>query len=666
MRESQSTHLLDDAKQCFEESKLSEAEAMCGRLLQNSAASAPALHLAARIAEKMGRNQAAIEFLERAACASPADAAIRADLGFMYARAGRVDDAATALDSATRLDPQLVEPWVHLGDLRAAGGQMQAAAEAYCQAALLRSDDADVFAHIGGNCGDPSALDRLFADCLAVLRRAPLSAVGWFNFGFAAQVRGSIDVAIQSYRTTLELQPEHALARNNLGAALRDTGQIDAAAECFRMAADATCGAMTCHSNLLYLMHFQEGMDPVSLRREHERWNLRYATGLSPRDRAFENDRSPDRRLRIGYVSPNFYQHSVGRFLIQLFDHHDREAVETFIYASVRHPDALTNRLRNSSDCWIDALAMSDEALAERVREDKIDILVDLTMHMRDQRLLCFARKPAPIQATYLAYCATTGMDAIDYRLTDPHLDPFDTIHGGPAGERDAWYVERSMRLPECYWCYEPGISTPEANPLPALTRGYVTFASLNNFCKVSAAALSLWSQLLTQIADSRLLLHAHRGAHRGRVLDFFAQRGVVPERIVFVDTVALAEYFALYQLVDISLDSFPYAGGTTTCDALWMGVPVISLVGEAAIARGGLSILSNVRLPQFATQSTGAYLRLAAELASDLPRLGELRRTLRARLQQSPVMNGPRFARGVEACYRSMWMRWLSSGAAH
>ena len=342
----------------------------------------------------------------------------------------------------------------------------------------------------------------------------------------------------------------------------------------------------------------------------------------------------------------------MGRFLIQLFAHHDREKVETIAYASVRKPDAITNRLRESCDCWVDALGMSDEALAERVRDDRIDILVDLTMHMRDQRLLCFARRPAPIQATYLAYCSTTGLDAINYRLTDPYLDP--------PGERDAWYVERSMRLPESYWCYEPGIPTPEVNPLPAARRGYITFASLNNFCKVSPAALSLWSQLLAQTPHSRLLLHAHRGAHRQRVLDLFALRGVLPQRIVFVDTVSLAEYFALYQLVDIALDTFPYAGGTTTCDALWMGVPVISLVGDPAFTRGGLSILSNVGLARFATRSPEKYLEEAAELASDLPRLAELRATLRIRLQQSPVMNGPRFAAGLEACYRSMWTRWL------
>ena len=392
MTQTQVINLCAHAQRLFDEGNFSDAEDTCGRIVETSGAPAQALHLAA-IAEKRGRIAVAVEFLERAAAVSPTDAAIHADLGFIYLQAGQIDKAARTLGRATELDPQLVEPWVHLGDLRLAGRHIQAAAEAYCRAALLRPDDSQVFARIGGNCNDVNEVDALFSDCLSLLAEAEMTAGGWFNFGFAAQLRGSVDIAIEAYRKVLAIEPGHVLARNNLGAALRDTGQIDAAVECFRTAAEAiTPAAMTCHSNLLYLLHFQDTMDPVSLRKEHERWKGRYAAGLWRQDRPFLNDRSPDRRLRIGYVSPNFYQHSVGRFLTQLFQYHNRQTVETFAYASVRNPDALTDRLRESSDRWIDALGMSDESLAEQVREDRIDILVDLTMHMRDQRLLCFAQ----------------------------------------------------------------------------------------------------------------------------------------------------------------------------------------------------------------------------------------------------------------------------------
>jgi protein O-GlcNAc transferase len=553
-----------------------------------------------------------------------------------------------ALTRAAEIAPELLEAWVHMGDVRMMRGETHAAAEAYCRALFLRPSDPGVYARIGGVCEDAGRIDDLFASCAEILKTAP-TADAWFNLAFAAQLRGCVDAAIAGYRETLNLEPGHLRARNNLGTALRDTGQVDAAAECFRVAAEAQSNGVTCHSNLLYLMHFQQGIDPAQLRAEHERWDSKHAAGLLPGKGKSPHARPADRRLRIGYVSPDFCEHPVGRFLTQLFAHHDRKHFEIFAYSSVRKADQITSRLTASPEHWADVLELSDEMLAERIRADDIDILVDLTMHMRDHRLLCFARKPAPIQVTYLAYCSTSGVRAIDYRLTDLYLDPPDE------SERDHWYVERSVRLSRTYWCYEPGIATPAVNAPPALSRGYVTFASLNNFSKASPAALSAWAQILSVTKNSRLLLHAHRGAHRQRVLGIFARQGVAAERIVFVDTVPLAEYFKLYQLVDIALDSFPYAGGTTTCDALWMGVPVISLAGQAAVSRGGLSILSNVGFPELAVDSVEKYIARSTELAGNLHRLGELRATLRSAMQRSPLMDGAGFARDVEACYGKM-----------
>jgi tetratricopeptide (TPR) repeat protein len=639
--------------------RLEEAEKICREMLLESSEQAErraALHLLAHVAVKRGDDRAAIEMLQWGVLEYPQDAAMWTDMGFLCARMGRLDEAIRALTRAVAIGPELVEAWVHLGDVRMMRGETPAAAEVYCRAVALRPDEPGVYARIGGRCEDAGKIDDLFAACLEILKVAP-RAEAWFNIAFAAQLRGCVDVAIAGYRETLTLAPEHLVARNNLGAALRDTGEVDAAAECFRIAAEVQVDGVTCHSNLLYLMHFQPGVDPVQLRAEHERWNERHAWALLPSKRKLTHTRRTDRRLRIGYVSPDFCEHPVGRFLTQLFAHHDRKNFEIFAYSSVRDVDQITARLAASSEHWADVVELSDEMLAERIRDDDIDILVDLTMHMRGHRLLCFARKPAPIQVTYLGYCSTTGLKSIDYRLTDPYLDPFDGAQGGPPGEtaRDGWYVERSLRLPRTYWCYEPGIATSEVNALPALSRGYVTFASLNNFSKASPAALSAWAQILSVTKNSRLLLHAHRGAHRQRILDMFASRGVAAERIVFVDTVPLAEYFKLYQLVDIALDTFPYAGGTTTCDALWMGVPVVSLVGQPAISRSGLSILSNLALPELAVDSIEKYIARSTELAGDLQRLGELRTTLRPAMEDSALMDGAGFARDVEECYREM-----------
>jgi protein O-GlcNAc transferase len=276
---------------------------------------------------------------------------------------------------------------------------------------------------------------------------------------------------------------------------------------------------------------------------------------------------------------------------------------------------------------------------------------VDLTMHMAHNRLLVFARKPAPLQVTYLAYCSTTGLDTIDYRLSDPYLDP--------PGMDEFCYSERTIRLPESYWCYQMDLVIAQPGAPPASESGHVTFGCLNNFCKITEPTLAAWATLLRAVPGSQLLLHADEGSHRHRLQQRLEQEGISPDRTHFTEKLPARAYFELYQRIDIALDTFPYGGGTTTCDALWMGVPLITLVGHTAVGRGGLSILSNLGLPELAARSTEDYVRIATALASDLPRLTMLRSTLRQRMQQSPLMDAPRFARNVEAAYRQMWTAW-------
>jgi predicted O-linked N-acetylglucosamine transferase (SPINDLY family) len=294
---------------------------------------------------------------------------------------------------------------------------------------------------------------------------------------------------------------------------------------------------------------------------------------------------------------------------------------------------------------------MSDEKVAQIIRQDQIDILVDLTMHMAHNRMLVFARKPAPIQVTYLPYCGTTGLRTIDFRFTDPYLEPQE--------QHDEYYSERSVRLPETYWCYRPLVQTPQVDALPALQRGYVTFGCLNNFCKVTAPTLDAWRRLMKEVPESRLLVHAKRGSHRDRVRDFLAQERIGPHRLTFVEKVPMAQYFSTYQQMDIALDPFPYGGGTTTCDALWMGVPVVSLAGNTGVGRGALSILSNIGLAELVAGTEDEYVQIAVRLARDLPRLGNLRTTLRERMQKSPLTDAPRLTRYIEAAYRDMWRQW-------
>jgi len=455
------------------------------------------------------------------------------------------------------------------------------------------------------------------------------------------------------FQAAIQRMPQSAEAYGNLGRVQKEQGLLAAALAAYRTAIALRPDDPRPYSNLLYALHFLPEQDAARLAEEHRRWHEIFARPLAAGIRPHENERAPQRRLRVGYVSPDFREHPVGRFLLPLLEEHDREQFEVTCYSSTRTADATTARCRAAATRWQEIGALSDAQAAALVRQDGIDVLVDLTMHMEDGRPLLFARQPAPVQVTYLAYVGTTGLPTIHCRLTDPCLDP--------APEMLRNYTEESVLLPETYWCYQPLRTTPEVTPLPAARNAGVTFGSLNNFCKVSELTLDAWAAILRAVPESRLLLHARPGSHRQRVIDFLAQRGIAAQRVAFDAGRPLDEYLQLYQQIDVALDPFPYGGGTTTCDALWMGCPVVSLAGPTAVGRGGVSILSNIGLAELVAQDVEQYVRIAVECARDLPRLSYLRETLRPRMQQSPLMDAPRFARHVEAAYRDMWRRWCS-----
>jgi predicted O-linked N-acetylglucosamine transferase (SPINDLY family) len=354
--------------------------------------------------------------------------------------------------------------------------------------------------------------------------------------------------------------------------------------------------------------------------------------------------------LRIGHVSPDFREHPVARFLLPLLREHDRRHVEVFAYSDVTTPDAVTALVRDHVDQWRDVATLSDEELAGAVREDGIDMLVDLAAHSARNRLLTFARKPAPVQVTYLAYCSTTGVDAIDYRVTDRFLDP--------PGE-SAFYTEASIHLPHCYWCYSAPPLQDARQPLAERRPGPLTFGCLNNFAKVTDVTLNLWTRLLRRVPEAHLLVYARAEPHRDRVRRFLRDGGVDESRAAFVGHQPLAEYLTTYGLIDVALDTHPYGGGTTTCDALWMGVPVVSLAGRTAVSRAGSTLLSNVGLEHLVARTEEQYVEVAAALIRDANGLAALRTDLRRRLESSPVMDAKRFARDVEAAFRNVWRAW-------
>jgi predicted O-linked N-acetylglucosamine transferase (SPINDLY family) len=320
-------------------------------------------------------------------------------------------------------------------------------------------------------------------------------------------------------------------------------------------------------------------------------------------------------------------------------------------YCDVKVPDHVTRELQGCADGWCNIVGLSDAEVADRIRSDRIDILVDLALHTAKNRLLVFARKPAPVQVTTLGLPATTGLSTIDYRITDPYLDPM--------GATDGDYTECSIRLPHCFWVYHRPEEAPPVGPLPAAGNGFVTFGCLNQFGKISVAAMELWIRILQRIPGAHLVLQAPAGRRLDSVRALLEQAGIGADRVVFAAKVGRAEYFERYQTLDIALDPFPYNGHTSTLDALWMGVPVITLAGRTAVGRGGVSILTNAGLNALIARTPEEYVGSAVEQAGNLSALAELRAGLRARMQDSPLMDGKQYATEMEAAFRQMWRRW-------
>jgi predicted O-linked N-acetylglucosamine transferase (SPINDLY family) len=508
-----------------------------------------------------------------------------------------------------------------------------------------------------GNAEYYDTLATLLADqdsidsALTAIRQAIALRPGFpealYRQGLLLARKGELDQAIESLCCAMSLKPIYAQAEFELARLLKETGHVEDAIRHFRMAATASLDPRMADA-LLHCVYFDPNSDARRIAQEHAAWNQRFAKPLAAGIRPHGNDRTPGRKLRIGYVSPYFCAHFIGRLLLPLLARHDREQFEIYCYCDVERPDEITRRFDSFDHVWRNTVGISDDDFAAQVRADRIDVLIDLSQHLEANRLLAFAQKPAPVQATYLAYCGTSGLETMDYRLTDASLEV--------AG--DAVYLERPVQL-KTYYCYEPPDNAPAAGPLPVLQTGHITFGCLNDFSKVSPPTWSTWRELLRAIEGSTLLVHAPPGGPRDHARSQFASKGIDPQRLEFVDRLPPEQYLAVYNRIDIALDPFPLPGGLTTCDALWMGVPVVSLAGSLGPWRAGLSILSICGLSNLVATTPDQYVQVAAALPSDLPRLAEMRHSLRDRVRNSPLTNALQFARNVEAVYRQWWTDW-------
>jgi protein O-GlcNAc transferase len=483
----------------------------------------------------------------------------------------------------------------------------------------------------------------------ALARSHPADAEVAYFLGVALRDAGDRDGALAHFRDFVQRYPEHAGGLEALAVLLRDAGFIDAALAAYARAADLRPDLASAASAVLFHEHYRVH-DRAQLFRRHVEWGQRFAPG---QPRSFPaRSADPERRLTIGYVSADFNQSSAAAFIQPILDMHDRRAFRVACYSSSSRVDAVTARLRNAVELWCSIATMDDAAARERIEEDAVDILVDLNGHTRGGRLGLFGLRAAPVQVTYLGYGATTGVAAMDYRVTDTWLDP--------PGASENYYVERLVRPPESMWCFSPPPDAPAVGPLPAAAGNGITFASLNNFSKASDAALLSWACILELLPRSRLVLvGVPAGPARRRALDLFRARGVSESRLLCHERIGFAAFLDLHSEIDIALDPFPYTGGATTCNALWMGVPVLTLEGQAVFARSGSSILRAVGLEEWIASSPEDYVTRACRQAADLTALARVRASLRERVARSPLCDGAQFTAALESCYREMWRVW-------
>ena len=478
---------------------------------------------------------------------------------------------------------------------------------------------------------------------------------------------GQLDDAIEFAREALTLLAPHArgIAHNQLANALTLKGELTEAIANFQIAISLEVENAMMNSNYVFALNYGGQPDLTAIFQEHKKFGDKFESFV-PRmyvnplqvkasASAFTNSK---RRLRIGYVSPDFNDHAVGKFIEPVLAAHDTNKFEVFCYYNNSRVDDATKRMQTAVAHWRMTSTISDDELARMIQADAIDILIDLSGHTGLNRLLVFARKPAPIQVTWIGYPNTTGLSTMDYRITDAFADPI--------GATEALHTEKLVRMPECFSCFKPPSNAPHVSALPAVARGTITFGSFNNFAKITPEVMRVWIAILARVPGSRLVLKnwcLDNDRMKTFMLDAFVRYGATPGQVeLWNPNTSNVDHLNCYNSIDIGLDPFPYNGTTTTCDALWMGVPVITLAGVSHVGRVGVSQMSNLGLQELIAHDTDHYVDIAVALANDVPRLAALRGAMRVRMSASPLMDAPRLTKNLEAAYDNMWSVYLSA----
>ncbi|MBI1905196.1 MAG: tetratricopeptide repeat protein [Rhodocyclales bacterium] len=613
------------ALQLHQSGDLDAAEALYKQVLGLDPEHADALHLYGCLADSRGQDELAVSLISRAVRANRDAYPFHCNLANILARQGRLDDAIRHYRAALRIKPDFAIALNNLGTALERNNDRAAAVLCYRKAIRYQPAYPDPHYNLGLALKADGDLDAAIAAYQEVIHLRPSHVGAHYNLGNAHALAQRPVQAVAAYRAALALQADDPRIHTNLGGTLMKLGQLETAIQSFERALQLDAKDMFAQSNLIQAASYASD-DPAELRAQCERWCRTHAVVQEGVSHA--NTPDMQRRLRVGYVSADFHLHAASYWIEPLFAGHDHDVCEIHCYSNGERHDDVTKRLMARADAWVDCATLDDDALAARIRADGIDILVDLSGHTEGHRLPVFARKPAPVQISWLGFPGSTGLPAMDYRFTDAVMDP-------PGVE--PYYAEELVRL------------------------------SFNNLAKITPPMLKLWCRILGEVPDARLLFQGAGLDDPDLARDVIArleQEGVAPERVQLLGWQGMQGYLALGQQADIALDPFPFNGGVTTFHALWMGLPVVTLSGRSAASRVGRSILSGIGLPELAVEDEAAYVSTAVALARDAERLATLRGGLRERLESSGLTGGATLAREVEDVYRRLWRRWCESAA--
>jgi predicted O-linked N-acetylglucosamine transferase (SPINDLY family) len=633
--------------------KAAEAEKCFREVLLRKPEQASAYSNLGNVLRDLGRFDEAVACCREAIRLKPDYAEAFNNLGNALRDQGRLEESESALRQALRLRPQYPRALNNLGAVLASQRRWTDAVVCYREALRLQPDFYQAYNNLGVTYAELREPDKALAAYREAIRLRPDFASAYNNLGIVYLEQWQMEDALGCYEKALQIDPNYADAHNQIAMVYMALGKIEPSLRHYRRSLELKPDDPRVHSNMLLCLHYVPDLSNQELFEEHLRWDQAFGQveRLGP---APDHDRDPDRRLRIGYLSPDFRKHAVTYFFEPILASHDPQQVETFCYAQVEHPDAVTIRLQSLAHHWRSAVGKKDSDVAEMIRQDRVDILVDLAGHAGNRRMRVFAYKPASVQVTYLGYPDTTGLRTMDYRLTDAVADP-------PGAETPC--TEELYRLPEGFCTFQAARDS-EISPLPYLRNGYFTFGSVHGLAKLHGGIYDAWARILNAVPNARLFLH--RSLLKGKTLEAMLRdlerHGIAGDRITTgSDADAQGDFLRIYDHIDLCLDSFPYNGHTTMCESLWMGVPIVTLAGNRFAGRVTASLLHRVGLDDLIARTPQEYIEKAVAWASHCEQLAALRPQLRERMKQTALGDRQRFTRQLEEAYRAIWRRWVS-----